>query len=67
MEIAIYMLVAFDTVLLIGVSFDVMKIKKMAERIRLIEANTDSLGFLMTKLVNKLCEIIGTKDGDGDG
>ena len=66
MEIAIYMLVAFDTVLLINVAIDVARIKKMNEKIRLIERNVDDLGFLMTKLVNKLCEIIGTKDGDGE-
>lgn len=60
MEVAIYLLVAFDTILLIVVAFDVMKIKKMAERIIIIEAYTS----LMTKLVDKLSEIIGTKDGD---
>ena len=66
MEIAIYMLVAFDTILLINLAIDIARIKKMNEKIRLIERNVDDLGFLMTKLVNKLCEIIGTKDGDGD-
>lgn len=62
---AIYLLAAFNTVLLINVEIDVARIKKMNEKIRLIEKNVDDLGFLMTKLVNKLCEIIGTKDGDG--
>ena len=56
MEIAIYMLVAFDTILLINVAVDIARIKK----------NVGDLNFLMNKLVNKLCEIIGTKDGDGD-
>lgn len=65
MEIAIYMLVVFDTILLINVAIDVARIKKMNEKIRLIERNVDDLGFLMTKLANKICEIIGTKDGDG--
>ncbi|MBQ1365171.1 MAG: hypothetical protein IIY60_05075 [Clostridia bacterium] len=63
---AIYLLAAFDTVLLINVAIDVARIKKMNEKIRLIEKNVDDLGFLMNKLVNKLCEIIGTKDGDGE-
>ena len=63
---AIYLLAAFNTVLLINVAIDVARIKKMNEKIRLIEKNVDDLGFLMNKLVNKLCEIIGTKDGGGE-
>lgn len=41
MEIATYMLVAFDTVLLIVVAFDVMKIKKMVEMIRTKDGEGD--------------------------
>lgn len=66
MVLAIYLLAVFDTFLLISVTIDVARIKKMIEKIRLIEKNVDDLCFLMNKLVNKLCEIIGTKDGDGD-
>ena len=37
MMTAIYLLAAFNTVLLISVSIDVARIKKMVEKIRLIE------------------------------
>lgn len=37
MVLAIYLLAVFDTLLLISVTIDVARIKKMIEKIRLIE------------------------------